>query len=139
MICKHNHIDHITCPLCKKERVEKYPSRPTVTECEHGIFIDADPCKDCNPIPPTTDNHPDNSTWVTTPQPKYSGECKDAINPDHYKWLKGIECSDVTENFNFNLGNAIKYIWRAGHKDAVLQELKKAEWYIKREIKRLEV
>jgi hypothetical protein len=39
---------------------------------------------------------------------------------------------------NFNLGNAIKYIWRAGMKDEYLQELKKARWYIDDEIAKIE-
>lgn len=38
---------------------------------------------------------------------------------------------------NFNLGNAIKYIWRAGEKGDAVEDLKKAAWYIKREIERV--
>ena len=50
------------------------------------------------------------------------------------------EAIDVIEdwNLNFNLGNAVKYISRAGHKDDIVQDLKKAMWYIEREIQRLE-
>lgn len=65
----------------------------------------------------------------------------DAVNhPTHYtSHPSGVECIEVTEWMNFNLGNAIKYIWRASlHKDAPAQNLKKAVWYIKREIHRLE-
>lgn len=66
----------------------------------------------------------------------------DPINhPEHYtNHPSGVECIDVVEHFNFNLGSAIKYIWRAGLKDKVtlLQDLKKASWYINREIGRLE-
>jgi hypothetical protein len=63
----------------------------------------------------------------------------DPINPAHYKaHLSGIECIEVTRHFNFNLGNAIKYIWRAGHKANTVQDLKKAIWYLEDEIKRLE-
>jgi len=51
----------------------------------------------------------------------------------------GIECIEVTEHFNFNCGNAIKYIWRADLKHASpLEDLRKAAWYINREIQRLE-
>lgn len=51
----------------------------------------------------------------------------------------GIECIDVVEHYNFNLGNAIKYIWRAGLKSQnTIEDLKKAEWYVRREIERLE-
>lgn len=69
----------------------------------------------------------------------------DPINPNHYKDLgakcecgKIIECIDITENFNFTVGNAIKYLWRADYKQNKLQDLKKAAWYINREIKKLE-
>jgi len=61
----------------------------------------------------------------------------DPINPAHYKaHPSGIECIEVTRHFNFNLGNAIKYIWRAGHKVDTVQDLKKAIWYLEDEIKR---
>lgn len=45
-----------------------------------------------------------------------------------------IECIDVTEHMGFNLGNAVKYLWRADLKDAPVQDLEKAVWYISREI-----
>ena len=58
----------------------------------------------------------------------------DAINPKHYKQHpSGIECITVVEHFNFNLGNAIKYIWR----QKSITDLEKALWYIEREIVRL--
>lgn len=61
-------------------------------------------------------------------------------NPPHYtQHPSGIECIDVTEHMNFNLGNAVKYIWRAGLKDEAIDDLRKAIWYINREIKRLRV
>ena len=69
---------------------------------------------------------------------KKSSQKEQVNHPDHYNWLPDIECSDVADHFNFNLGNVIKYVWRAGYKDALLQELKKARWYINREIARLE-
>jgi Protein of unknwon function (DUF3310) len=63
----------------------------------------------------------------------------DTINPSHYKaHPSGVECIDITEEFNFSLGNAIKYIWRAGLKsNDPVEDLKKAAWYINREIERL--
>lgn len=63
----------------------------------------------------------------------------DMINhPPHYNQLH-IECIDVVENFNFNVGNAIKYLWRAGLKSTdQLEDLEKASWYIRREIGRIE-
>lgn len=64
----------------------------------------------------------------------------DPINkPKHYcSHPSGIECIEITRHMNFNLGNAIKYIWRAGMKDEYLQELKKARWYIDDEIAKIE-
>jgi len=65
----------------------------------------------------------------------------EAINhPQHYtSHPSGIECIDVAEHYDFCLGNAIKYIWRAGLKeDKALEDLRKAKWYLERKIKRLE-
>ena len=42
----------------------------------------------------------------------------------------------VTEHMNFCLGNAVKYIWRADGKGDALEDLKKARWYLNREIER---
>lgn len=61
-------------------------------------------------------------------------------NPVHYTSdPSGVECIEITRHRNFNIGNAIKYLWRAGLKDeaAHVQDLKKAVWYIQDEIKRL--
>ena len=66
-------------------------------------------------------------------------EEKEMVNhPSHYNMGK-YEAIDVIEdwNLNFNLGNAVKYISRAGHKDDIVQDLKKSLWYIEREIQRL--
>ena len=60
-------------------------------------------------------------------------------NPPHYQsHPSGIECITIAEHFSFCLGNAIKYIWRAGEKGNLLEDLKKGRWYLDREIKRLE-
>jgi len=64
----------------------------------------------------------------------------DPVNhPKHYtKHPSGVECIQITEHMNFNLGNAVKYIWRAGEKENILEDLLKAKWYIAREISRIE-
>ena len=59
-------------------------------------------------------------------------------NPPHYQHPSGIECIEITEHLNFNRGNAIKYAWRANDKGCTSEDLKKCEWYINREIKRLQ-
>lgn len=64
----------------------------------------------------------------------------DAINhPTHYtSHPSGVGCIEITEHMNFCLGNAVKYIWRADLKGKCLEDLKKAQFYIKREIDRRE-
>lgn len=72
---------------------------------------------------------------------------KDNVNhPKHYTSdPSGIECIDVTRHRNFNIGNAIKYLWRAGLKedkdrkliDKQIEDLNKAVWYLVDEIHRL--
>lgn len=66
----------------------------------------------------------------------------DSVNhPNHYtSHPSGVECIQVTEHMNFCIGNAMKYLWRAGLKANAshLEDLKKARWYLDREIKRLE-
>lgn len=56
-------------------------------------------------------------------------------HPDHYN-QGDIEVIDVIEDWNlgFHLGNAIKYIARAEHKDNTRQDLEKAKWYLQRYI-----
>lgn len=66
----------------------------------------------------------------------------DAVDhPSHYnEHPSGVECIDIVEHMTFNTGNCVKYLWRAGLKDAnpQVQDLKKARWYLDREIQRLE-
>lgn len=71
----------------------------------------------------------------------------DPVNhPVHYTSdPSGVECIQITRHRNFNIGNAIKYLWRAGLKqdadktaqDKQIQDLKKSVWYIQDEIQRL--
>lgn len=63
---------------------------------------------------------------------------RDTVNhPPHYtQHPSGIECIQITRYMNFNLGNVIKYIWRAESKGG-LEDLKKARWYLDNEIERL--
>lgn len=71
----------------------------------------------------------------------------DSVNhPAHYNsHPSGIECIEIARHHNFNIGNAIKYLWRAGLKseegmedtDKQIEDLNKAIWYIQDEIKRI--
>jgi hypothetical protein len=60
----------------------------------------------------------------------------DLVNfPPHYmSHPSGVECITITEHMGFCLGNAMKYIWRADEKGSSTEDLKKALWYIQREI-----
>ena len=66
----------------------------------------------------------------------------DVVNsPSHYAEGREFETIDVIEDWGlgYHLGNAVKYISRAGRKDDILQDLKKAQWYLNREIENLEL
>ena len=60
----------------------------------------------------------------------------DPVNaPPHYRQHpSGIECITIVEHMGFNLGNAVKYIWRADLKNDAIEDLSKAVWYLQREI-----
>ena len=60
-------------------------------------------------------------------------------HPSHYnEHPSGVECIDIVEHFNFCIGNAIKYLWRAGLKhENKKHDLEKAKWFIEREIGRV--
>lgn len=74
---------------------------------------------------------------------------EDKVNhPSHYTWLKekcGIEVIDITRWLDFDTGNAVKYLLRAGYKseegmsikEKTIQDLEKAVWYIKDKINQL--
>ena len=77
----------------------------------------------------------------------YKEQKTDNVNhPSHYNsHPSGIECIEIARHHNFNIGNTIKYLWRAGLKseegmedtDKQVEDLKKAIWYIQDEIKRI--
>ncbi len=64
---------------------------------------------------------------------------RDAVNhPQHYNaHPSGVECITIVEHMTFNLGNAVKYIWRAALKGATVEDLRKAVFYLEREIGRI--
>ena len=56
-------------------------------------------------------------------------------NLKHYtSHRSGVEYIDITEHMGFNLGNAMKYIWRTDLKNNAIEDLEKARWYIDREL-----
>jgi hypothetical protein len=89
------------------------------------------PEESLNKVPSIVDAHYPIPITITMEEPQH-----DPVNhPEHYK-TGGIETIDFIEakSLNYNLGNAVKYITRADHKDNRLQDLQKAQWYINREI-----
>lgn len=70
--------------------------------------------------------------------PKMKDE--NVIRPRHYEAIAGVESIRIMESFNFNLGNAMKYIWRCGKKPKVsaVEDLMKARQYIEFELDRLQ-
>jgi hypothetical protein len=67
---------------------------------------------------------------------EYDFNKHDIVNhPPHYtSHPSGVECIQITEHMGFNLGNALKYIWRCDLKRDAIEDLEKAKWYIEREI-----
>lgn len=59
--------------------------------------------------------------------------------PKHYRnHPSGVECIEIAQHFGFNLGNAIKYIWRCGEKGPALEDMQKARQYVRLERERLQ-
>lgn len=72
--------------------------------------------------------------------PDHSHQFDPVSKPAHYaNDPSGVECIEITRHRNFAIGNAIKYLWRAGLKDThtEIQDLQKAMFYINDEIERL--
>lgn len=62
------------------------------------------------------------------------------VSPAHYQgFSNGAQVIDITENLNFNRGNVVKYVARAGRKDPAreIEDLLKARFYLQRELERL--
>lgn len=84
----------------------------------------------------------DMSPMFDLAQPSANADAiQDPVNhPSHYtSHPSGVEAIEITRHMGFNLGNAMKYLWRNGLKDGqpAVQDLEKAVWYIQDEIKRL--
>lgn len=89
-----------------------------------------------------SDKEPVISEGQITSYNKYlNKKFNDMVNhPTHYASdPSGVECIEITRHRNFNIGNAIKYLWRAGLKDSnkTIEDLEKAIFYINDEINRL--
>lgn len=130
-----------------------YKDRLDVTNLEEGISALID--SRTRPVPQPSLRRPiairdqsedgpasgDTPALASPAAPAGPGEAgPDYVNhPPHYTaHPSGVECITITRWMNFNRGNAVKYIWRAGDKGNEIEDLKKAAWYIADEIARLE-
>ena len=118
------------------ERNMERSSSPAAVKCKSDgnslSWFLAFMCTQCTPTRPTSTRNASRHTERR--------DMATAEHPAHYnQHPSGVECVDIAEAFNFNLGNVIKYVWRAGLKDSDgIDDLRKAKWYITREIERLE-
>ena len=121
-------------------------------ECRTCFYSELDgkihPCNDCEGY----DKWVNRSIFIREAAKPLSEAIKEWVDSDHSEWANdsihkpkhytehpsGIECIQVTEHMGFNLGNAIKYIWRCDLKLDAIEDLKKAKWYIDREISKRE-
>jgi len=121
-------------------------------ECRTCFYSELDvkihPCNDCEGY----DKWVNRSIFIRDAAKPLSEAVKEWVDSDHSEWANdsihkpkhytehpsGIECIQVTEHMGFNLGNAIKYIWRCDLKKDAIEDLKKAKWYIDREISKRE-
>lgn len=137
------------CPSCGKQQ--------TLVGYTPGDYA---PCIDCGEPVLIEGKRPDGSEVKALPDienpPEWMKYCieratkpnvlaemvapPDMVNhtPHYTSHPSGVECIEITEHMNFCVGNAMKYLWRAGEKGDVLEDLQKARWYIDREIARIE-
>ena len=118
--------------------------------CQTCFYKDIDvkmkPCSDCTNYKKWVPRN----MYIQEAAKPLSEAIKEWVDSDHSEWAtdsvhkpkhytehpSGVECIQVTEHMGFNLGNAIKYIWRCDLKLDAIEDLKKAKWYIDREIDR---
>ena len=131
-------------PVKKHRKVTKKLGRPRkVTEASENLKRLVDEYKaskakgkkeDWKQISLFSSNKPTMTSRVVIDAPK-----TDPVNhPAHYK-VGGIETIDFIEakKLNYNIGNVVKYLTRADHKGNKLEDLRKAQWYLTREINAL--
>lgn len=120
-----------TCTACGRQITEE---NPAWVGCgpEEIIY-----CKSCCTVKDYTNK--ELLDIIKEPTPKAPIQHDSVNHPAHYtSHPSGVECITISEHFMGNLAQALQYIWRAGLKtDNPIEDLKKAAWYVNREIKRL--
>jgi hypothetical protein len=135
-LCKaHNVVD---CDRCIKVNGEWWEKTRL---CQHDVPYHL-PCTKCENLKAAKKITEPQALFVKTIIETIDAPRDDPVNhPKHYtSHPSGIECIQITRHMNFNLGNAIKYIWRCDTRGGTktIEDLKKARWYLDDEIKRLE-
>ena len=131
---------------CKHE--DQAQERSVCSACgeqdAYCTFCFADMCGCWSPDAPSDDARNDLESPSSTPVDSSATESlegsqiSDPVNsPAHYsRHPSGIECIQVVEHMGFNLGNAVKYIWRCDLKRDAIEDLEKSVWYLTREIEK---
>ena len=119
----------------KSKKVAQSKPSTNVPNGQMSLALFSDPPKRGRP----TKKNQMNLTEIRGGQVRLIKALTDNVNhPPHYK-TGGIETIDFIEakSLNYNLGNVVKYITRADHKGNKLEDLKKAQWYLNREVGKL--
>lgn len=110
-------------------------------ECKHCKYellkVSEEPCASCRwSVSSVSEEYYKKNSCFEPKEEKADDEVDMVNHPPHYQ--HGIEPIEFIEshNLNFNLGSAVKYIARAPYKGTELLDLKKAKWFIEREIKK---
>lgn len=124
----------INCPQCSLERVANTPRFVcNGVFCSNTVLISGTYCEGC--AKEWTEQ------FTTEPEGENGLSVYEYVDhPKHYNdHPAGIECIDVIEHLPFNIGSAIKYLWRVGLKpgEDPFKEMNKAVWYIEREKERM--
>ena len=111
-----------------KQEADKEPQPETRRSAQAGAEAKPSPDEAHEPAPEACDD-PEQQSHVAVADP--------VNHPAHYtSHPSGIEAIQITEHMGFCLGNAVKYIWRADLKADAIEDLKKARWYIDRELQK---
>lgn len=139
--CKKDYWIEDVCIFSEGDTIEIDPVKRSIFNCRTKVSLDNVSEKDYNQviIPKIT--------MVEARKEDFTPEHDNVDHPSHYtQHPSGIECIEITRHYCFSIGNAIKYLWRAGlKKDASMddkmkeiEDLRKAIWYINDRITQLE-
>lgn len=110
------------------------PSSVKVAPENYAAAIAAIRKRTCELAPSTCEGANEWTSYAPVPAPA-SAVASTVDHPKHYNTNpSGVECIDVVEHMPFNIGNAMKYLWRCDDKGDPIENLEKAAWYVQREI-----